>query len=151
MPYTLTQAAEATGKSKSTILRSIQGGRVSAARDDLTQGWMIEPSELHRLYPPVASDAMHGAHLAHHASQETRDAPASLVEQIAMLREMLAERDRRVADKDGVITDLRVRLDAEAEERRRTQAQLTGLLTDQRTKPEPEKPRRRWWEFGNQA
>ncbi len=64
---------------------------------------------------------------------------------------MLSERDRRVADKDGVIDDLRTRLDAEGEERRRTQAQLTALLTDQSVKPEPDPQRRSWWRFGKRA
>jgi len=34
--YTLTEAAKATGKSKSTILRSIRAGRISAVRDELS-------------------------------------------------------------------------------------------------------------------
>jgi len=49
--YTLAEAAKATGKSKSTVLRSIRAGRLSAVRDELTGGWLIEPAELHRLYP----------------------------------------------------------------------------------------------------
>ena len=110
---------------------------------------VIDAAELDRVFP--ITPPAEGAH---------NDAPelASNLAQLAELRTQLeAERAKavmmseRIADKDGVITDLRVRLDAEAEERRRTQAQLTGLLTDQRTKPEPEKPRRRWWEFGSQA
>ena len=48
--YTLTEAAKATGRSKSTILRSIRAGRISAARNELTGGWLVEPAELHRLY-----------------------------------------------------------------------------------------------------
>ena len=63
--------------------------------------------------------------------------PGALQREIELLRE-------RLADKDGVIDDLRQRLDTEAEERRRTQAQLTALLTDQRPKPE-ETPKRRSW------
>lgn len=56
MTYTLTQAAKATGKSRSTVLRAIRSGRVSATRDEVTGGWMSEPSELHRLYELVAVD-----------------------------------------------------------------------------------------------
>lgn len=50
MGYTLGQAAEATGRAKSTILKSIRAGRISAQKDDF-ENWNIEPSELHRVYP----------------------------------------------------------------------------------------------------
>src|SRR4051794_41959989 len=53
MAYTLRQAARASGKGKSTILRAIQTGKISAARDEATGGWAIDPSQLHRGYPPV--------------------------------------------------------------------------------------------------
>lgn len=136
MTYTLTQAAEATGKSKSTIFRAIQGGKLSATRDELTQGWLIEPSELHRLYPAVASDDANDAPRKGHA-------PDGLQREIDLLREMMA-------GKDEVIDDLRRRLDAEGEERRK----LTAILTDQRaqqvtvTEATPAPAKRRWWRIG---
>src|SRR4030081_1423518 len=55
MSYTLGQAAKAVGMSKTSILRSIKAGRISAGRDELGQ-WAIEPCELHRVYPPLADD-----------------------------------------------------------------------------------------------
>jgi hypothetical protein len=54
--------------------------------------------------------------------------PASL-----SLAQLLAERDRLVAEQAETIRDLRARLDAESEERRR----MLTLLTDQRRRP--------WW------
>ena len=51
MGYTLGQAAKAVGMSKTSILRSIKTGRISAGRDEFGQ-WPIEPCELHRVYPP---------------------------------------------------------------------------------------------------
>jgi hypothetical protein len=51
MPYTLGQAAKATGKSKSTLQVAIKKGRISATQDDLGQ-YQIDPAELHRVYPP---------------------------------------------------------------------------------------------------
>ena len=42
MSYTLGQAAKAVGMSKTSILRSIKAGRISAGRDQLGQ-WAIEP------------------------------------------------------------------------------------------------------------
>jgi hypothetical protein len=54
MPYTLGTAALACGANKSTILRSIKAGKIAALRDEQGQ-WQIEPAELHRVYPAVAT------------------------------------------------------------------------------------------------
>jgi hypothetical protein len=50
---TLAAAAAACGVNKSTILRAINSGKVSAAKDEHGE-WQVEPAELHRVYPPVA-------------------------------------------------------------------------------------------------
>jgi hypothetical protein len=55
MGYTLGQAAKAVGMSKTSILRSIKAGRISAGRDEFGQ-WAIEPCELHRVYPLLSED-----------------------------------------------------------------------------------------------
>jgi len=137
MTYTLGQAAKATGKSKPTIQRAIKSGSISAAKAD-DGSYEIDPSELHRVFPPVTG--------ASNAEQPLKQSvphsdTGALQREIELLRE-------RLIDKDGVIDDLRQRLDTEAEERRRTQNQLTALLTDQRSKQESEPPRRRWFSFG---
>jgi hypothetical protein len=54
MSYSLQQAADAAGVNKSTILRAIQAGKVSAARSEHGQ-WIIQPAELHRVYPPASA------------------------------------------------------------------------------------------------
>ena len=59
MGYTLGQAAKAVGMSKTSILRSIKAGRISAGRDEFGQ-WAIEPCELHRVYPPLTDDTATG-------------------------------------------------------------------------------------------
>ena len=56
-PYTLTTASQVARKSKSTILRAIQKGRLSATRTD-NGGWLIDASELHRAF----SNALHVPH-----------------------------------------------------------------------------------------
>ena len=144
MTYSLKQAAEATGKSKPTILRAIQSGKISAKRDDHNE-WWIEPAELHRVYPPVTDTDTRTDTPQRH---ETPNEIAVLQHELASLREMLAERERRVSDKDEVIADLRERLDREGEERRK----LFAMLTDQRAKPEaspvvtaPEPAKKRGW------
>lgn len=144
MAYTLKQAAEATGKSKPTILRAIQSHKISATRDELTQGWLIDPAELHRVYPPVTDEPLRNGEM-------TRDVIPS---DISALRREIEIRDERIAalqderqrerqDAQSTIDDLRRRLDAEAEERRK----LTALLTDQR-QPTEQPQRRSWWRRG---
>jgi hypothetical protein len=105
MPYTLTEAARAVRKDKTTLLRAIRAGKVAAMRDAATRGWLIEPAELHRVYPVIA-DAV------------PRDATHEALE--AEVRGLRA----RLDDAHATIADLRRRLDAEADERRR----LTAVL-----------------------
>jgi hypothetical protein len=50
--YTLGTAAAAAGLAKSTVLRAIKGGRLSAQRDSNGQ-WSIDPAEFHRVFPPM--------------------------------------------------------------------------------------------------
>ena len=52
MVYTLGQAAKATGISKMTISRAIKKGTISASKNEIG-GYAIDPSELHRVFPPV--------------------------------------------------------------------------------------------------
>ena len=52
MTYSLQQAAHAAGVNKSTVFRAIKAGKVSATRNEHDQ-WLIEPAELHRVYPPA--------------------------------------------------------------------------------------------------
>ena len=52
--FTLGTASQATGCAKSTILRAIRAGRISANRDEHTQQWVIDPAELFRVFPALA-------------------------------------------------------------------------------------------------
>ena len=137
MKYSASQAAKATGKAIPTITRAIKKGKISAERLD-GGGYLIDPSELHRVFPPVTGKGDETPTMLGH---ETPNETGVLEVELKALRE-------RLADKEDVIADLRKRLDQEGEERRR----LTALLTDQRAVPAPtevvEPPRRRWWHFG---
>jgi hypothetical protein len=83
MVYTLGEAARATGKSKATISKSIKSGRVSARKDE-TGTFHIDPSELHRVYPPTVSS-------------EHKETPANTPEK---------------SDIDGTIRELQQRMNA---------------------------------------
>lgn len=54
MSYTLGQAALAVGKSKGALSKAIKTGRISATKLD-NGSYSIDPSELHRVYPPLPS------------------------------------------------------------------------------------------------
>lgn len=140
MPYNLAEAGSAIGRSKSSILRAIRRGAISATRNEATGEWAIEPAELFRAYPPVASRSPA-------TTEGTERHDAETIE----LRTKLEAAEARIADKDATIADLRTRLDEERAERRQTTDRLTaaqeriaGLLTDQRAPP-PTASRRSWW------
>jgi predicted site-specific integrase-resolvase len=54
MSYTLGDAAKAVGKSKTTLHRAIKSGRISAKKSE-DGSYSIDPSELHRVFPPVTA------------------------------------------------------------------------------------------------
>lgn len=122
MRYTLGTAAKATGKAKSTILRTIRSGTITAIKTG-SGSYEIEPSELHRVFPSTVAQTMPS-----HDTQPAEEHHATLRLQLEILeRERLRERDQMQA----TIDDLRGRPDR-AEER------ATGLLAA------PQK-RRSWW------
>jgi hypothetical protein len=113
MVYTLGEAARATGKSKATISKAIKSGRLSARKDE-TGTFHIDPSELHRVYPPTVSSE-------HRETPEKPDIGGTIRE----LQGRLEAAHERLSDKETVIADLR-------EDRDRWRQQATALLTDQR-------------------
>jgi hypothetical protein len=134
MGYTLGTAAKATGRSRTSILRAIGKGKVSAEKNVHGQ-WDIEPSELHRVYPAREAGSGSGN------SAPATDANTDLLIQNRELTAKLEAAGERIRDALEQVADLRLRLNQSEEERRRTQAQLTALLTDQRS----DSRRRRWW------
>jgi hypothetical protein len=150
MSYTLGQAAKATGKSKATIHRAVQSGKLSADKDEASGTFRIEPAELHRIFPAVSSERAKNGELR---QSETTTETDTLRAQLEHERH---ERQRERVQLEGTIDDLRRRLDVEGEERRK----LTAILTDQRaqaiiTPPpavDPPAPAKRgWWRIGGRA
>ena len=68
-PYSVKQAAAATGRTKPTILRAIQANRIVATKDEHGR-WQIEPAELHRVYRPVVTERSD-------TCTDAKDAPAA--------------------------------------------------------------------------
>lgn len=131
--YTLREAAEKAGKSKTTILRQANAGKFSYQIDD--QGRKrVDPAEFHRVHP-VASSTSEKANGDAHRSETPaahRSAPADTAETIALVRTMVASLDTAKAEEirrlEETIEDLRQRLDTEAAQNRA----LTQMITDQR-------------------
>jgi hypothetical protein len=138
MVYTLGQAAKATGKSKSTILKAIKSGRLSGRKND-NGDWEIDPAELHRIYSSVP---VNGSPEHQSTRQETQGNTLEVIE----LRVKLEASEQRLRDSNEQMLDLRRRLDQSEEERRRTQTQLTALLTDQRQKEASPAPPKSFWQ-----
>jgi|SRR5262245_9017581 len=122
----------ATGVNRSTVLRAIKAGRLSAQRDE-QGGWQIDPAELHRVFPPLPAAAT--------------SSPASAQ------RDAMA--DALVAELRAVIADLRQDRDRwrEAFERQQralpmaTQLGATGEATETGSKEVPVSRLRRAWRW----
>ena len=128
--YSLAKAAAHAGRSRSTVLRAIQTGRLSADRDATTGAWSIDASELARVYPPTADgqDDAHG------------DVPA---DDRGNSTALIAAKDALIAEQRETIGDLRIRLDM-ATQQLGEALQQVRLLADQRPPPPPAPSRRSW-------
>jgi len=118
--YTLKEAADAVGMTKPAIFKAIKRGSISARKDDRGQ-WLIDPSELHRVYKPVNQEANH--HIPS-LREEMDDDTHSLRSEIGILRE---ERERERKQLEETINDLRNRLNQSEAERRESQGKLMAL------------------------
>jgi hypothetical protein len=79
--YNLATAAAAAGINKSTVLRHIKAGKISATRDH-NGGWCIDPAEFHRTFPPLQTAS---------AEQPPQQQDATADALVALLREQLAD------------------------------------------------------------
>ena len=110
MSYSLAAAAGACGVNKSTILRAIRAGKISAAKDEHGE-WHVEPVELHRVYPPASERTgatqryavVDASAVAAEAHQR-----AALAVEVAMLREQLADSGLRFSgtSPDGRLVEI---------------------------------------------
>ena len=125
MKYTLGTAAKATGKAKSTILRAIRSGAISATKA-YDGSYEIDPSELHRVFEPtsIQNDPSN-------AAQPPEEHTSNLRLRLSLLE---VEREREREQMQATIDDLRKRLD-------NSESRVTALLADH-------SPRSRsWWSW----
>jgi hypothetical protein len=74
-------------------LRAIKKGTVSATRDESTGGWLIEPVELHRVYPAVDASM----HTALNAAPRSGDAEVEIRELRVWLADKVDRSERAAA------------------------------------------------------
>jgi len=139
MGYTLGAAARACGMSKTSVLRSIKAGRISAGRDEFGQ-WAIEPCELHRVYPALTADNDTASGTGERAAT---GGDTALVE--ANARASLLE--QRISDLKAILDDMRAQRDDLREQRDAWNRQAEAsqrVLTDQREKTAAPQS---WWRW----
>ena len=112
MKFSLGQAAKEVAKSKATIHRYVQTGRLSAERQD-DGSYQIEASELFRVFPHAGVLLEPPQNPPHETIRNPTEpntehpgnqgATSALTTEIDLLRERLADKDKRLADKDDVI------------------------------------------------
>jgi hypothetical protein len=112
----------ATGLNKTSILRAIKSGKLSGTKDENGQ-WLVEPVELHRVYPATAEQRCTAD-----AAQRDAAPDAAVIEARAVLAE------QRLADLKAMLDELRTERDAWRE-----QAQRLAL-------PAPA-PAMTWWRW----
>lgn len=127
MKYSLSEAAKATGKNKTTIQRAIKSGKISAAKGD-GGSYEIDPSELHRVFPPIvaqhtqSNDAQH-VEFAHNDSHLSR--VLELEKELAVAHERANGLEAQKDQMADTINDLRKRLDS-------SEGRVSALLADHR-------------------
>jgi excisionase family DNA binding protein len=122
MSYTLSEAAKAVGKSKTTIHRAIKSGKISASKLD-SGAYDIDPSELHRVFQiGTVERTTRNDTKQHETAIGTADIRLEMLEK---------ERERERQQLEETIADLR-------EDRDKWRQQATALLEDKR-------PKRRWF------
>jgi len=113
MTYTLGQAARATGKSKSTISKALKNGVISAEKG-ANGAFKIDPSELHRVFPPNSVKEHHQP-----PDNTTKERLETAVK-VAQLEVRLEAAEKRAGDLE--------------QDRDSWRNQANSLLADQRTK-----------------
>ena len=133
----LREAAKEAGISKSTILRAVKAGRLSAARTE-DGGYDIDPAELFRVYPPETratrqdrtKDGAAGQDASVQAMAELRIENGVLGAQLEALKDVLASERRRAEE---------IREDRE---RWHSQAERLALMAPRSSAAKGHKPRR---------
>jgi len=125
---TLTEAAEQIGKSKSTLIRAIRRGKLSANRNEHGD-YRVDPAELARVFTPSVT--------SHNEPQPTPEISQPVVTD---LLDMVKDRDSELAEVRAELDDVRDRLNEHREAARTLMspkdfdAKLAGALAAEKAK-----------------
>lgn len=116
----LTAAARAVGCNRSTIVRALNSGRLSATTNDRRER-CIDTSELMRVFGSLQGDAQADAHLVHRLAQgqERPDTQAK-----STLVELLREQLKDAKERERLLIDEKARLLTMLEHEQTTRASL---------------------------
>jgi hypothetical protein len=134
MYLSLGKAAKEAGVAKSTISKALSSGKLSYCEKN-SDGYKIDPAELFRVYPKItktdADEPSSNDWQLAQAGGETTPYSAKFEIQLAGLKNLIAEKDRRITDLEadrGQLREDRHRLTENWQEER---IRLLKLLEDQ--------------------
>src|SRR3984893_7545156 len=134
MYLSLGKAAKEAGVAKSTISKALSSGKLSY-REKNSDGYKIDPAELFRVYPkttktdadePLLNDWQTGQ-----ADTETMPYSAKFEIQLAGLKSLIGEKDRRITDLEADRAQLREDRHRLTENWQEERVRLLKLLEDQ--------------------
>jgi hypothetical protein len=131
-PLSLTQAAKASGRAKSTLSRAIRRGDLSAVQKG--NSFEIEPAELFRVFPmetDTKSDAQPPETEAETGSPQVK---VEMLERLLEQAQAELERERQARAQER---EDRLRAEARADAER---ARMDRLIEDQRPSPNAKRP-----------
>jgi hypothetical protein len=134
MYLTLGQAAKEAGVAKSTISKALSSGKLSY-REKNSDGYKIDPAELFRVFPKTtknrADETGSNDWQLGDASSETLPYSAKFEIQLAGLKSLIAEKDRRIADLEADRAQLREDRHRLTENWQEERVRLLKLVEDQ--------------------
>ena len=127
MSYTLGEAARSTGKSKTTILRAIRSGKVSAEKT-VNGTWLIEPAELHRIYPEAPPETVTTSKIGAPNNPQLQFETLLLEERLSSASERIKHLEQQVVDLKAREADLCGERDAWRDQATRKRLTWRGLF-----------------------
>jgi hypothetical protein len=134
MFLSLGQAAKEAGVAKSTISKALSSGKLSY-REKNPEGYKIDPAELFRVYPRTtktdAEETSPNDWQPGQAGADTLPYSAKFEIQLAGLKSLIAEKDRRITDLESDRAQLREDRHRLTENWQDERVRLLKLLEDQ--------------------
>jgi hypothetical protein len=133
MYLTLGQAAREAGVAKSTISKALASGKLSY-REKNSDGYKIDPAELFRVFPKTSKNTSEETssndwQLSGHSAEMPYSAKFEI--ELARLKSLVEEKDRRIADLESDRAQLREDRHRLTENWQEERVRLLKLLEDQ--------------------